>query len=158
MIFSYNKCCVCPRDIEVYLPAVFLCLAAALPHHSIRTNTNKSKIYTKTLMKNPKNYNPKIYISHITAFQYNSKISNSELDTSSLYNINILSINLPARSQRSQRLDYHVLNDGNDEGTILEDRIFKKPLLISQSDSNNTISPDDFANQSNLTTSIQTPE
>ncbi len=109
-------------------------------------------------MKNPKNYNPKIYISHITAFQYNSKISNSELDTSSLYNINILSINLPARSQRSQRLDYHVLNDGNDEGTILEDRIFKKPLLISQSDSNNTISPDDFANQSNLTTSIQTPE
>ncbi len=38
MIFSYNKCCVCPRDIEVYLPAVFLCLAAALPHHNIVIN------------------------------------------------------------------------------------------------------------------------
>src|SRR6266536_3725601 len=35
MIFSYDKCCVCPRDIEVYLSAVFLCLAAALPHHNI---------------------------------------------------------------------------------------------------------------------------
>src|SRR6266536_6323989 len=35
MIFSYNKCYVCLRDIEVYLSAVFLCLAAALPHHTI---------------------------------------------------------------------------------------------------------------------------
>ncbi len=26
---------MCPRDIEVYLSAVFLCLAAALPHHNI---------------------------------------------------------------------------------------------------------------------------
>src|SRR6266511_1538912 len=36
MIFSYDKCCVCPRDIEVYLSAVFLCLAAALPHHTTK--------------------------------------------------------------------------------------------------------------------------
>ncbi len=35
MIFSNNKCYVCPRDIEIYLSAVFLCLAAALPHHNI---------------------------------------------------------------------------------------------------------------------------
>ena len=94
-------------------------------------------------MKNPKNYNPKIYISHITAFQYNSKISNKELDTSSLHNINILSINLPARSQRSQRLDYHILNNNSDEETILENHIFKKPRLIPQSNSNNIINPDD---------------
>ncbi len=94
-------------------------------------------------MKNPENYNPKVYISHIAAFQWNSKISDSELDISSLHNTDILSINLPARSQRSQRLDYHVLNDGSDEETILEDRIFKKPRLIPQSDSNDTISPDD---------------
>jgi len=52
-------------------------------------------------MKNPENYNPKVYISHIVVFQYNSKISNTELDTSSLYNTDILFINLPARSQRS---------------------------------------------------------
>src|SRR6266498_2238623 len=35
MIFSNNKCCVCSRDIEIYLSAVFFCLAAALPHHNI---------------------------------------------------------------------------------------------------------------------------
>ncbi len=35
MIFSNDKCCVCPRDIEICLSAVFLCLAAALPHHNI---------------------------------------------------------------------------------------------------------------------------
>ncbi len=35
MIFSYNKCCLCPRDVEIYLSAVFFCLAAALPHHNI---------------------------------------------------------------------------------------------------------------------------
>src|SRR6266496_2265761 len=35
MIFSNDKCCVCPRDIEVYLSAVFLCLAAALSHHNM---------------------------------------------------------------------------------------------------------------------------
>ncbi len=109
-------------------------------------------------MKNPENYNPKIYISHITAFWYNFKISDSELNTSSLHNTDILSINLPARSQRSQRLDYHVLNNGSDEETILEDRIFKKPRLIPQSDSNNTINPDNSASQLNLTTSIQTSE
>ena len=26
---------MCPRDIEIYLSAVFLCLAAALPHHNV---------------------------------------------------------------------------------------------------------------------------
>src|SRR6266498_1580134 len=109
-------------------------------------------------MKNPENYHPKVYISHIAAFQCNSKISDSELDTSSLYNTDILSINLPARSQRSQRLDYHVLNDGSDEETILEDRFFKKPRLIPQSDSNDIISPDDSVSQSNLTIFIQTSE
>ncbi len=46
----------------------------------------------------------------------------SGLDTSSLSNTYALSINLPARSQRSQRLDYHVLNNGSDEETILENR------------------------------------
>jgi len=46
----------------------------------------------------------------------------SELDISSLNNTDALSINLPARSQRYQRLDYHVLNDGSDEETISEDR------------------------------------
>ncbi len=35
MIFSNDKCCVCPRDVEIYLSAVFFCLAAALPHHNI---------------------------------------------------------------------------------------------------------------------------
>ncbi len=35
MIFSYDKCCMCPRDVEIYLSAVFFCLAAALPHHNI---------------------------------------------------------------------------------------------------------------------------
>ncbi len=48
-------------------------------------------------------------------------MSDSELDTSSLHNIDALSINLPARSQHSQRLDYHILNDGSDEETISED-------------------------------------
>src|SRR6266536_5449281 len=33
MIFSFDKYCVCPKDIEIYLSAIFLCLAAALPHH-----------------------------------------------------------------------------------------------------------------------------
>src|SRR6266536_267990 len=43
MIFSYDKCCVCPRDIEVYLSAVLLCLAAALPHHNIYTQNRKNR-------------------------------------------------------------------------------------------------------------------
>ncbi len=33
MIFSNNKYYVCPRDIEIYLSAIFFYLAAALPHH-----------------------------------------------------------------------------------------------------------------------------
>src|SRR6266536_6213241 len=45
MIFSYDKCCVCPRDIEVYLSAVFLCLAAALPHHIIKIIIIKFSLY-----------------------------------------------------------------------------------------------------------------
>src|SRR6266511_2895620 len=51
IIFFYDKCCVCPRDIEIYLSAVFLCLAAALPHHNIPTdndNNNKSHILVNT--------------------------------------------------------------------------------------------------------------
>src|SRR6266498_2448746 len=35
MIFSNNKYYMCPRDIEIYLSAVFFCLAATLPHHNI---------------------------------------------------------------------------------------------------------------------------
>ena len=34
--FLYDKCYICPRDIEIYLSAVFFYLAAALPHHTIR--------------------------------------------------------------------------------------------------------------------------
>src|SRR6266536_2851780 len=57
MIFSYDKCCVCPRDIEVYLSAVFLCLAAALPHNAIFNiyyiKTDISLLYIITLILNP---------------------------------------------------------------------------------------------------------
>ena len=72
-------------------------------------------------------------------------MSDSELNTSFFYNTDILSINLLTRSQRSQRLNYHILNNDNNKKTILENRIFKKPRLIPQSNFNNTISLDDSA-------------
>jgi len=36
---------MCPRDIEIYLSAVFLYLAAALPHH----NSNHEALKTKKI-------------------------------------------------------------------------------------------------------------
>ena len=36
MIFSNDKCCMYSKDIEIYLSAVFLYLAVALPHHNTR--------------------------------------------------------------------------------------------------------------------------
>jgi hypothetical protein len=79
-------------------------------------------------------------------------MSDSELDISSFNNTDTSFINLPTRSQRSQRLNYHVLNDGSDEEAISEDRIFKKPRLTSQSTidsfvSNELIRPENSASQ-----------
>jgi hypothetical protein len=56
------------------------------------------------------------------------------------------SISLHKRSQRSQRLDYRLLNDGSDEEAAEEDRIFKKPCLI-KADCNKPITPDESASQ-----------
>ena len=46
-------------------------------------------------------------------------------------------------SQRTQRINYHLLNDGSDEEAPLKDRIAKRPRLLSVRYSIKPITPDD---------------
>lgn len=50
-------------------------------------------------------------------------------------------------SQRSQRIDYHLLNDGSDDEAPTEDRIFKRPRFNKSKESPEHITPDDSASQ-----------
>lgn len=54
---------------------------------------------------------------------------------------------VPRRSQRSQRIDYHLLNDGSDDEAPTEDRIFKRPRLNNPKESPEPITPDDSVSQ-----------
>lgn len=71
-----------------------------------------------------------------------------------------LSIDLSTRPRRSQRIDYHLLNDGSDEEAEPEDHITKKPRLNSPSIRSISIEPEDSASQlpQNLPTSGSFPQ
>lgn len=56
---------------------------------------------------------------------------------------------IPRRSQRSQRIDYHLLNNGSDDEAPPEDRIFKRPHLNKPKESPEPITPDDSVSQFN---------
>ena len=58
------------------------------------------------------------------------------------------SIELPSRPQRSQRIDYHLLNGGSDDD--IEIPIRKKPRLDPPLDSLESIGPEDSASQLHL--------
>lgn len=58
------------------------------------------------------------------------------------------SIELPPRPQRSQRIDYHLLNGGSDDD--IENPIRKKPRLDPPLDSLESIGPEDSASQLHL--------
>ncbi len=53
--FSNDKCCVCPRDIEIYLSAVFFYLAAALPQNTWYTVIREVWESTETQINDIKN-------------------------------------------------------------------------------------------------------
>ncbi|KAK5790595.1 hypothetical protein VI817_007882 [Penicillium citrinum] len=64
------------------------------------------------------------------------------------------------RPQRSQRIDYHLLNDGSDDEVPTEDRNFKRPRLNRPKGSPELITPDDSISQldqdrSSLVESVQ---
>jgi hypothetical protein len=63
---------------------------------------------------------------------------------------------LSARPQRSQRIDYHFLNDGSDEEAPSEHRVIKKPRLIPPPASSELIGPEDSASQ--LMPNLPTPD
>lgn len=63
---------------------------------------------------------------------------------------------LPARPQRSQRIDYHFLNDGSDEEAHPEHRAIKKPRLVSPPNTSELIGPEDSASQ--LTPNLPPPD
>jgi hypothetical protein len=54
---------------------------------------------------------------------------------------------VPRRSQRAQRIDYHLLNDGSDSEAPTEARIFKRPRLNNPKESPEPIMPDDTVSQ-----------
>ncbi|KAK9341804.1 hypothetical protein V1521DRAFT_359486, partial [Lipomyces starkeyi] len=54
---------------------------------------------------------------------------------------------LGKRPQRSQRIDYHLLNDGSDDEAVAEDRIAKRSRSDEEHSTVEPITPDDSANQ-----------
>jgi hypothetical protein len=70
-----------------------------------------------------------------------------DFDPSYLIGLADLPVDIPRHSQRSERIDYHLLNDGSDEEGLLEDRIFKKPRLTAILHDTEPITPDDSASQ-----------
>jgi len=79
------------------------------------------------------------------------RMSDAELRASSDDGSGSLSIKLPPRPQRSQRIDYHLLNGGSDEEDI-EDHIRKKPRLDPPLSRLESIDPEDSASQLHLST------
>jgi hypothetical protein len=77
------------------------------------------------------------------------RMSDTELQTSNDDASGSSSIELPPRPQRSQRIDYHLLNGGSDEDDI-EDHIRKKPRLDPPPDRLESIGPEDSASQLHL--------
>ena len=59
----------------------------------------------------------------------------------------IVSPYIPRHCRRSQRIDYHLLNDGSDDEAPTEDRIFKRPRLEGLTGTLEPITPDDSASQ-----------
>ncbi|KAA8649645.1 uncharacterized protein ATNIH1004_002316 [Aspergillus tanneri] len=57
------------------------------------------------------------------------------------------------RPQRSQRINYRLLNDGTDEEVTPEDRIIEEPFLNRLRSSIEPITPDDSASQLTLSRS-----
>ncbi len=85
-IVFYDKCCVCPRDIEIYLSAVFLCLAAALPHHNSDTDFDVNIYLKKTCQKGIIKNDPTIIKSTIKALNNNLVIY---YISSSIYRVSV---------------------------------------------------------------------
>ncbi|KAK9234806.1 hypothetical protein V1525DRAFT_391057 [Lipomyces kononenkoae] len=54
---------------------------------------------------------------------------------------------LDKRPQRSQRIDYHLLNDGSDEEAVTEDRIAKRSRSDEEHSTADTVTSDDPADQ-----------
>jgi len=77
------------------------------------------------------------------------RMSGVELQASSDDGSSSSSIKLPPRPQRSQRIDYHLLNGGSDEEDI-EDHIRKKPRLDPPPDRLESIDPEHSASQLHL--------
>ena len=65
----------------------------------------------------------------------------------------IVSSYIPRHCRRSQRIDYHLLNDGSDDEAPTEDRIFKRPVLDGLTGTLEPITPDDSASQLDQTRS-----
>lgn len=65
----------------------------------------------------------------------------------------IVSPYIPRHCRRSQRIDYHLLNDGSDNEAPTEDRIFKRPRLDGLTGTLEPITPDDSASQLDQTRS-----
>ena len=65
----------------------------------------------------------------------------------------IVSSYIPRHCRRSQRIDYHLLNDGSDDEAPTEDRIFKRPRLDGLTGTLEPITPDDSASQLDQTRS-----
>lgn len=74
-------------------------------------------------------------------------MSDDEPDASKIGGSSYLSANVPSRPQRSQRIDYHLLNDGSDEEAEVEDRAIKKPRLNPPSDRSESVGPEESASQ-----------
>ncbi|KAK9387191.1 hypothetical protein V1515DRAFT_621714 [Lipomyces mesembrius] len=56
-------------------------------------------------------------------------MSDTDCEVSSVSWTDELSVSLSKRARRSQRIDYHLLNDGSDEEAASEDRTVKKTRL-----------------------------
>ncbi|CEL08111.1 hypothetical protein ASPCAL11264 [Aspergillus calidoustus] len=74
-------------------------------------------------------------------------MSDNESDAPQSGGSSYLSSNVPSRPQRSQRIDYHVLNGGSDEEADVEDRAIKKPRLNPPSDRSESVGPEESASQ-----------
>ena len=74
-------------------------------------------------------------------------MSDNESDAPQSGGSSYLSANVPSRPQRSQRIDYHVLNGGSDEEADVEDRAIKKPRLNPPSNRYESVGPEESASQ-----------
>jgi hypothetical protein len=77
-------------------------------------------------------------------------MSDAELDTLDHSGSASSSIDLRPRPQRSQRIDYHLLNGGSDDEANPENHVTKKARLYPPSDHAESVAPEDSASQDHL--------